>query len=299
MQILDRCVSLTVDQDTFAGAQARCAAVGGTLPEPDSREETRSLARLSVLNRTRNGDARFWIGLNDAVVEGSFAYQSDNRPVVTDFFGGVEPNGPELVNCLCAEGNHWTDEACDSSQFIACETVTTTEAPRCGDGVVDIGDECDDGNTIDGDGCEGNCTLLCGAPDALLAFQLSDRCVAAFDEQLAFTSALSACTGRSMDPALFSTEQDARDAAPPLLTGQGELWVGFTDDGLIVPGAIEGSARWAADSSQPVFDVNPLFSPGEPNGATAENCFEVGTSGWNDRSCFGHQNASLCTTPVP
>ncbi len=33
----------------------------------------------------------------------------------------------------------------------------------CGDGVVDPNEECDDGNTIDGDGCQGDCTLpFCG-----------------------------------------------------------------------------------------------------------------------------------------
>jgi cysteine-rich repeat protein len=33
----------------------------------------------------------------------------------------------------------------------------------CGDGVVDPGEQCDDGNALDGDGCDGNCTLTaCG-----------------------------------------------------------------------------------------------------------------------------------------
>jgi len=33
----------------------------------------------------------------------------------------------------------------------------------CGDGVPDVGEECDDGNAVDGDGCDGNCTVTaCG-----------------------------------------------------------------------------------------------------------------------------------------
>jgi cysteine-rich repeat protein len=31
--------------------------------------------------------------------------------------------------------------------------------PECGDGIVDPGEECDDGNTTDGDGCPGDCLL--------------------------------------------------------------------------------------------------------------------------------------------
>src|SRR6185295_19732910 len=35
---------------------------------------------------------------------------------------------------------------------------------RCGDGIVNLeGEECDDGNLVDGDGCDGNCTVTrCG-----------------------------------------------------------------------------------------------------------------------------------------
>ena len=29
----------------------------------------------------------------------------------------------------------------------------------CGNGVIDEGEECDDGNTIDGDGCSSSCTI--------------------------------------------------------------------------------------------------------------------------------------------
>src|SRR5262249_23701270 len=30
--------------------------------------------------------------------------------------------------------------------------------PRCGNGIIDSGEQCDDGNTTNGDGCENNCT---------------------------------------------------------------------------------------------------------------------------------------------
>ena len=50
--------------------------------------------------------------------------------------------------------------------------IATCEEPFCGDGYVQttLGELCDDGNTIDGDGCESDCTLpstpgVCGGVD--------------------------------------------------------------------------------------------------------------------------------------
>ena len=35
---------------------------------------------------------------------------------------------------------------------------------RCGDGILDSGEECDDGNTVDGDGCDANCAMEAPPP---------------------------------------------------------------------------------------------------------------------------------------
>jgi cysteine-rich repeat protein len=37
--------------------------------------------------------------------------------------------------------------------------VSCEAAPFCGDGILDPGEECDDGNNINGDGCDENCTV--------------------------------------------------------------------------------------------------------------------------------------------
>src|SRR5690606_15956194 len=34
-------------------------------------------------------------------------------------------------------------------------------SPGCGNGAPDAGEECDDGNDTEGDGCDGDCTLRC------------------------------------------------------------------------------------------------------------------------------------------
>src|SRR5688572_6009579 len=56
-----------------------------------------------------------------------------------------------------------TDESGDES---ASETTNsaTSGGPACGDGVLQLGEACDDGNSVDGDGCTANCTLEAPGP---------------------------------------------------------------------------------------------------------------------------------------
>ncbi|HCU25569.1 MAG TPA: hypothetical protein DF383_11190, partial [Deltaproteobacteria bacterium] len=54
----------------------------------------------------------------------------------------------------------------DGTTTILGPTVLTLDAIAfsnfCGDGQPAFNEECDDGNSIDGDGCESDCTLTCG-----------------------------------------------------------------------------------------------------------------------------------------
>ncbi len=67
----------------------------------------------------------------------------------------------------CGDGIVDAGEECDNGSANsdtdpdACRTTCVN--PSCGDGVVDAGEGCDDGNNVDGDGCEANCALIsCG-----------------------------------------------------------------------------------------------------------------------------------------
>jgi cysteine-rich repeat protein len=41
--------------------------------------------------------------------------------------------------------------------FLAACTSSSNNTPACGDGVLDSGEQCDDGNTVSGDGCSATC----------------------------------------------------------------------------------------------------------------------------------------------
>src|SRR5262245_54612628 len=81
--------------------------------------------------------------------------------LVAAHFGcsGIPANGPR-ENCAIVgdeDGNGRAD--CNDP---ACRSLPVCRAV-CGNGVLEAGEACDDGNTIDGDGCDHNCTFTaCG-----------------------------------------------------------------------------------------------------------------------------------------
>ena len=58
-----------------------------------------------------------------------------------------------------------TESVTDATDATDSEVSTTESPSECGNGVIEAGEECDDGNQMDGDGCDSNCTVgevLCG-----------------------------------------------------------------------------------------------------------------------------------------
>ncbi|MFZ6184743.1 DUF4215 domain-containing protein [Nannocystis pusilla] len=62
----------------------------------------------------------------------------------------------------CGDGQLDFGEACDDGNRTpgdGCEDdCTVTPSPLCGNGQIDPGEQCDDGNTVDDDGCQADCT---------------------------------------------------------------------------------------------------------------------------------------------
>ncbi|UQA60474.1 DUF4215 domain-containing protein [Polyangium aurulentum] len=77
-------------------------------------------------------------------------------------FDGVCDENCRLVVSVCGNGVRDIDELCDDGNTVngdGCESNCeyTPLPPGCPDGIVQAGEECDDNNIIDGDGCEHNC----------------------------------------------------------------------------------------------------------------------------------------------
>ena len=67
--------------------------------------------------------------------------------------------GDGVVNAACGE-------ECDPPVAGRCD-AQCQHIPYCGDGHVDPGEQCDDGNTNDCDACSNNCTLVTGCGDGV------------------------------------------------------------------------------------------------------------------------------------
>jgi cysteine-rich repeat protein len=62
---------------------------------------------------------------------------------------------------VCGDGVPQLGEECDDGNLIdgdGCQ-ADCTETPNCGDGSVQLGEECDDGDLMSGDGCDSACQL--------------------------------------------------------------------------------------------------------------------------------------------
>jgi cysteine-rich repeat protein len=71
----------------------------------------------------------------------------------------------ELLICSssCGNGLLESGEECDDGDTANCDGCDANcTITRCANGIVACGEECDDGNTIGGDGCEPDCTLSQG-----------------------------------------------------------------------------------------------------------------------------------------
>jgi len=80
----------------------------------------------------------------------------------------LTPPPPDLRHPRCGDGIVDPGEACDDGNAIdtdGCSNIC--RAPACGDGTVQGGEQCDDGNLDNGDGCEDDCfeTSVCGDND--------------------------------------------------------------------------------------------------------------------------------------
>jgi len=85
---------------------------------------------------------------------------------------------PQPATAVCGNGILEAGEQCDDGNRMSmdgCSATCTKEI--CGDGIVQtaLGEQCDDGNTISGDGCDSNCqNEYCG--DGIIQTKLGEQC---------------------------------------------------------------------------------------------------------------------------
>src|SRR5436309_3241255 len=82
----------------------------------------------------------------------------------------------------CGNGIIEPPEQCDDANEVSgdeCDHCTIRSIARCGDGIVAGVEECDDRNTMDGDGCSADCRVESGfscAGQPSVCMKPEDRC---------------------------------------------------------------------------------------------------------------------------
>ncbi|MEO7732722.1 MAG: Ig-like domain-containing protein [Kofleriaceae bacterium] len=150
---------------TWATAETACENGGGHLATITSAGEQ------AVVASAQNTAQTPWIGASASAAEGTFQWMNislaepSGDPVGFSNFEPGQPDhvgtGPHCLQLQSAAGGgagQWIDTGCATSGAFGriCELAPTS----CGDGVLQplVGEECDDGNTVSGDGCSATCT---------------------------------------------------------------------------------------------------------------------------------------------
>jgi spore coat protein H len=179
--------------------------------------------------------------------------------------------------------DHTAPELATQLAYRAEYVATGGPFPECGDDVVQGNEQCDDGNTADGDGCDGTCVPECTATFA--AAGGTWRLCRGGRDWATQRAACDAFGGELAFPA-DAGDYAAMAGVVRARLGSTDFWLGLGDEG------VEGTWRTVAGGVAPYV----AFAPNEPNGNAAENCM-LSDSGWmRDRSC-DHPAPALCRMP--
>lgn len=190
-------------------------------------------------------------------------------------------------------------------------TTTSTPVPVCGNNVVESGEDCDDGNPVDGDGCNA-CHKDCGNPGCVAGtvcndypvtglFTLKDpssgHCYTLEPAAKSWNEARQECTllGTGGDLVAPSTAAEMTFVLKlPIFmganSGDGRFWTGGNDQ------AQEGVYKWSNSEQWNTPQMGgPSWKGGEPNGGSSDNCFPVGPDGTlRDRNCTADNFWFIC-----
>ncbi len=149
----------------------------------------------------------------------------------------------------------------------------TDAGPVCGDAIIDVGETCDDGNAVTGDGCH-QCAIECA--DDAIQDPISGHCYRLFTTASNQPSAEANCQAWGGAPGLghlaSMKNQLENDFAASLVDG--DTWIGADDFG--------GAFGWI-DGTPFIFE---LWQTNEPNHPGIEHCMFMDLEGkWHDHDC--------------
>jgi cysteine-rich repeat protein len=135
---------------------------------------------------------------------------------------GIEP--PIADPCLAEGGG-----GCVGSS--GGHSVATGKSSTCGDGIIDPGEECDDGDDDGGDGCD-HCEVICSGPDAFVSPK-THHCYWIEGDKDSWLEARDACEDEGGHLAVVTSQAELDEIAKH--TSEDDLWLGGGTPGSHVP----------------------------------------------------------------
>jgi cysteine-rich repeat protein len=173
-EVLDKasgsCYFVSSQEATWTAARAACIArgPGWDLSAPSTDTERAFVAasvkpagvRVWTAGREIGGAANGGINAWKWITGETWNYPAHGAP----WSGPDNPSNDSPNDCveMIDDDGSLNDISCGASARYVCER-TPFDAPKCRDGKVEAGEQCDDGNTTDTDACLNNCrTATCG-----------------------------------------------------------------------------------------------------------------------------------------
>ncbi len=187
---------------------------------------------------------------------------------------------------LCGNGTLDPGEVCDDDAANAGGRCVACQLARCGDGAVRPSVEaCDDGNTVDDDGCSNNCVSCTGSASSAI----DGHCFSRRDASLSYQAAGEACAAMAAHLASYQDAGEALEVRDKLLLGDNAYWIGLDDRDR------EGVFVWATGEALS-FES---WEPGQPDDFNGnEDCVEqkAASGDMNDLPC-GATRYFVCEDP--
>jgi cysteine-rich repeat protein len=146
----------------------------------------------------------------------------------------------------------------------------------CGNGELEPGEQCDDGNRQNGDGCSSECRIEMRSDPELPGCSRVQRHRATLQcwQPRGWREAAQYCRGAGLTLASVDSAED--NELLSAAAGWGSAWIGFND---------------LADEGHFVWDGRPThfthWNRGEPNNSGDEDCTQMLRDGrWNDADCW-------------
>lgn len=156
-------------------------------------------------------------------------------------------------------------------------SATTGNPDPCGNGTIDVNEECDDANAIDDDGCTA-CVIDCDVAAGELKAAANQHCYRFVTTQRTWADAEADCVAWGKAPGLghlASIADATENAFVQAMAGAG-IWIGANDL------TTEGVFAWS--DGTPFAFVS--WAGGEPNDDGTEDCAILQPNGlWRDTEC--------------